>query len=123
MKNAKEYQKEYHKKWYAIPENAEAKKQNAKIHRAKSRRRNLDFVRDYKLSHPCSKCAEYHPEYIEKNPVCLQFHHCNGDKQENIATLARSMVSLERLKEEMNKCVVVCGNCHALIHEESRKDG
>lgn len=121
--NKKEYQRAYYVKWYANPINAKKKKANAKKHRQLSRQRNIKFVNDYKLSHPCVKCADYHPEYIEKHPVCLQFHHCKGEtKEDNIANLARKMVSLARLKKEMDKCIIVCGNCHARMHEELRGD-
>ncbi len=57
-----QYQKEYHKTWYAKPENCEAKKANAKKHREISRKRNIDYIYQYKLTHPCQKCADYHPD-------------------------------------------------------------
>jgi hypothetical protein len=114
------YQREYHKKWYAKPENNKAKKANAKKHREISRKRNVDYIYQYKLTHACQKCAEYHPEYVETHPVCLQFHHCHGEKELEISNLARRMVSIKRLQTEMDKCILVCGNCHARIHEELR---
>jgi hypothetical protein len=119
----KAYQKAYHQKWYADPENAKAKKENAKKHREISLKRNLDYVLQYKLQHPCVKCVDYHPEYIEKHPACLHFHHCKGDKDDSISLMVRNHVSIEKLQAEMDKCIVVCGNCHARIHEEERLNG
>ncbi len=116
----KAYHREYNKKWYANPDNAAKKKADAKKHRALSRKRNRDFVREYKSQHPCVKCAEYHPEYVERHPACLHFHHVNGKKETEVSNLVRGMVSIEKLKKEMDKCVVVCANCHARIHEEAR---
>lgn len=122
LEQKRAYQKEYQKKWYADPKNAKDKKENAKKHRSLSLNRNVEYVLQYKLKHPCTKCAEYHPEYVEKHPSCLQFHHCKGDKEMEVSNLARHLVSIKRLQAEMDKCIVVCGNCHTRMHEEERAE-
>lgn len=42
----------------------------------------------------------------------MQFDHARGLKDFDIAGGAR-YVSLQRLEEELQKCDVVCANCHA----------
>ena len=50
----------------------------------------------------------------------LQFHHRNPDEKEiPISYLGYSM---ERLKSEVEKCDVLCANCHIILHCERRHD-
>lgn len=46
--------------------------------------------------------------------AAIEFHHVTGDKSFEINQL--SGYSIERVKKEMEKCVVVCANCHRQIH-------
>lgn len=56
----------------------------------------------------CAVCGE-----TEK--CCLQFHHKDpNSKDGNVNSL--STQSQKRIEEEINKCVVVCANCHCKIH-------
>lgn len=52
----------------------------------------------------CSDCDE-------RDIKVLEFDHVKGTKAGNIATLMRSG-SLRRLMIELDKCEVVCANCH-----------
>jgi len=45
----------------------------------------------------------------------LQFHHLNPNEKE--FGIGSKSVSLEKLKKEVDKCILVCSNCHAEIHE------
>jgi len=57
---------------------------------------------------PCMDCG------IQFAPYVMQFDHRNPkDKQAGPATLAHRTTDLEKLKEELSKCDVVCANCHA----------
>lgn len=71
------------------------------------RRRNKKFIQYFKSRHSCKICGE-------SEPVCLDFHHINGKKENNIADA--SGWSMDRLMSEINKCVLVCANCHRLLH-------
>lgn len=45
----------------------------------------------------------------------LEFHHI--DPSEKDFTISGKSWSLERLKNEADKCILVCSNCHKEIHE------
>ena len=48
----------------------------------------------------------------------LQFHHLDPEQKDfGIATKGTTR-SWEKIKAELDKCVLVCSNCHAEIHEE-----
>lgn len=115
LKNKEElkaYNREYHKRWYAIPENAEKQKRKAKQHRETQLRRNREFILDYKMSHPC-KCGEDHP-------ACLAFHHTDANKEACVSEMVSGMYSIKRIQKEIDKCVVMCSNCHLKLHWEER---
>ena len=49
----------------------------------------------------------------------LQFHH--KDPTEKDFSISGRSLSFDRLKEEVDKCMLVCSNCHAEIHENILK--
>jgi len=51
----------------------------------------------------------------------LHFHHKNPKEKD--FTIGGKSISLEKLKTEVDKCVLVCSNCHSEIHEEIRDKG
>jgi hypothetical protein len=61
----------------------------------------------------CEKCG------YKKSFEALQFHHL--DPNEKDFNLSGKTYSIERLKKEVDKCILVCANCHIEIHEELRK--
>jgi hypothetical protein len=71
--------------------------------RNKAKERNRDFVWE-KLSSGCLDCGEM-------DRVVLEFDHI-GDKAMNIAEMIATGYSLESLMLEIEKCEVVCANCH-----------
>jgi|ERR1700733_2264431 len=72
----------------------------------KLRRQALqDFIYENKKS-GCSKCSE-------NRPSCLQYHHVDpSTKKYNISIMVRDVTSLEKLKKELEKCIILCANCH-----------
>lgn len=91
------------------------------------RKRNLEAVKrrrkeikrlsvEYKGG-KCEKCG------YDKCIGALEFHHIDPTKKDfGIAEKGRTM-SWERTKLELDKCIMVCANCHREIHEELNKDG
>lgn len=53
----------------------------------------------------------------ESEPCCLDFHHSDPDMKDFTVSQAASWGhSLDKIKAEIEKCVVVCANCHRKIH-------
>ena len=104
------YSSEYNKKWYS--KNKKKKKEQAKKSRKRAIRRNRRFVEKFKLEHPCL-CGE-------SEPCCLSFHH-EEEKEGNISDMVNRGYSLKRIKAEIDKCKVMCLNCHAKLHKEEKE--
>ena len=49
----------------------------------------------------------------------LQFHHINGDKEYSPSYVIMRW-SWKRAKVELDKCILVCANCHGEIHYQYR---
>ena len=62
------------------------------------------FLFDWYKNSSCVDCGE-------TDPIVLQSDHV-GEKSFAIANAAGSGFSIERLKNELNKCVTRCANCH-----------
>jgi hypothetical protein len=62
----------------------------------------------------CKDCGESHV-------AALQWHHLNpDDKDRSPATMAKHGCCKERIEMEIEKCVVLCANCHAKLHWEEQ---
>lgn len=70
----------------------------------RARERSQAVVREYLLTHPCVDCGE-------ADLVVLEFDHVRGEKAANVSKLVHDK-NIARLKAEMEKCEVVCANCH-----------
>ena len=87
---------------------AENKDKHRRIMTAKNkeiRERNKEFVNVVK-DVPCMDCGVKYPSYV------MDLDHTSGTKISNVSTMARQGAGLERLQREINKCEVVCANCH-----------
>lgn len=62
----------------------------------------------------CSKCGGIF------DPVCYDFHHVNPEEKK--FTIGENMqISKQKLFDEIKKCILVCSNCHRLIHKKEIK--
>jgi len=66
----------------------------------------------YKRDRGCSECGE-------TEPVCLQFHHVDGDKSAGVGAMIADSDPVERVLAEVENCVVLCANCHRVRHHET----
>lgn len=64
---------------------------------------------DIKTDFSCVICGE--PENI-----CLDFHHLDSSQKEFSIANAVNRMSTTRLLKEIQKCVVLCSNCHRKVH-------
>jgi len=74
-----------------------------------------EYINNYKLSKGCSLCG------YNKCAKALVFHHVKGNKDFEIAQSFREHMSLEKIKTEIDKCIVLCCRCHTELHERERK--
>lgn len=98
------------RKWYA----GNKAKAKAKVF---ERRDEIErwFV-EYRAELKCSRCPVNHP-------ACLDFHHLDpATKGIKIAQAVHDGWSIERIKEEMSKCIVLCSNCHRIEHWDERHE-
>ena len=68
---------------------------------------------DYKGGE-CCRCG------YKKETKALTFHHLEPNKKD--FNISGKSWSFERLKKEVDKCILLCANCHIEIHEELRKE-
>jgi hypothetical protein len=73
-------------------------------------KRKLHFVME--LGGKCSHCG------YDKNLAALAFHHLHG-KEFQLDMRAFSNSTLDRIRNELSKCKLLCHNCHAQVHNPS----
>ncbi len=78
----------------------------------KVKERKKAFVR--LLGDKCSRCGIKH---TGRNTPIFDFHHRDEATKKGDWTAMRNR-SLERQREEIAKCILVCANCHRMIHYE-----
>ncbi len=100
--------REYNREYYQRNRAHLLDKQREKNRRfAVSRRK---WITDYKKTLKCFRCGENHP-------ATLIFHHKNSsEKSFEIGNALCLGVSLKRILLEIEKCEVLCANCHAKEH-------
>lgn len=53
----------------------------------------------------------------ETDATCLEFHHVDtAQKERCIYQLVDNGCSIARIEQEMEKCIVLCANCHRKVH-------
>ena len=102
-----EKMKAYRRNYYN--RNAESEKT-----RTKDRVRQLrTWFKEYKQGLSCSVCGE-------SNPWCLDFHHRDPKTKDAnpSAMIDQKGWGIERIMEELEKCDVLCSNCHRKKHKK-----
>ena len=125
----REYGKEHYKK------NKETVDQKHRDYYKKNREKRIahnnkryaemkqEFFLTYKKGKSCTSCG------YNEHPEILQFHHKNKREKEftigNISATNRKDKAL--IKKEIEKCILLCPNCHFLLHfkriKEKMSDG
>lgn len=121
-------------------ENYQTHKEDKKIKASEHRKANKDRIKTYYqntkeyqiqqvLNRRDSNKAEYILlkggkcevcgfEYNGENAACFDFHHIDPSKKEYDPSTAIRL-SKEKALLELDKCQLVCANCHRLIHYKS----
>jgi len=109
----REYHREYMRQWYI----ANRQLQISRVLKAsrERRERGKHYVDELKRQ-PCSDCGVSYPPYV------MDFDHARGEKSLNVSKLRNGRLAWSRLLAELDKCDVVCANCHR-IRTRLRADG
>lgn len=102
-------QKTYSKKYYEKNKKDVIQKINAKkkVHRT--------WFVNYKKQLACVTCGFDHP-------AALDFHHVERKKSNRkVHELVGDGNTKKRILEEIEKCVVLCSNCHRVHHHDERE--
>lgn len=98
--HCKQCRNKYLKSWY---------KRNKKLQvtrAAASRKKVIEYVKELKSKTPCKDCNKFY------HWCQLDFDHLHN-KLFNVSTGARTL-GLVKVKQEIEKCDIVCANCHRL---------
>jgi len=67
------------------------------------------WFKKYKNGLSCSNCKINHP-------AVLDFHHIADDKEYVVSQMIAHGKSKIKILEEIQKCIVLCANCHRILH-------
>lgn len=77
---------------------------------AKRKKEIKDWFKNYKQSLKCNRCPEDHIS-------TLDFHHRDSSKKDiSISVAISNGWSIKRILKEIEKCEVLCANCHRKEH-------
>lgn len=82
---------------------------NTRIRRFISKKKGIEL-----LGGKCSKCG------FDKNIIALEFHHKDDNKEFSISKIYNK--SWNVVKNEIEKCILLCSNCHRIHHSKIRDD-
>lgn len=91
-------------------------KARARLHTQESAARTREYIQELKQSTPCSDCNINWPYYV------MHFDHIGTGKSYNISAAMCGKYSLSSIQAEIQKCELVCANCHA-IRTHQRANG
>lgn len=79
----------------------------------KRKRRELTlWLREYRAEVGCAHCDEH-------RAACLDFHHLDPEqKLMGVIRMVQYGYSKESILREIEKCEVVCANCHRILHDD-----
>ena len=78
------------------------------VYQQKKIARHREYVQSVREGATCACCGD-------SRPYVLDFHHVDDDKVDTVSRLICDG-NLESIKEEIQKCVLLCANCHRELH-------
>ena len=105
VKRLKDYQRDRYKN-----------NKNYAIIKSKERRLRLrEFINQQRLGISCERCG------ID-DPRVLDFHHIDPSKKEGtLSSFVAKNWGEKHILNEIEKCNVLCANCHRILHWEERQ--
>lgn len=77
------------------------------------RKKNRELWQQFKAGLKCEKCGFNHP-------AALDFHHIDKTNKKSVNRLA-SAGMYKQAVQELSKCMVLCANCHRVLHFMERQ--
>lgn len=75
-----------------------------------------EIVQELKAQCSCAKCGD-------QRGYLLEYHHSDPTQKENgIARMVSNNYQLDKVYDEIEKCVVLCANCHREFHYLHNRD-
>ena len=75
------------------------------------------IIEEQKAQQKCAKCGE-------SRGYVLDYHHLNPEEKETtIARMTSNKYKLEDIQKEVEKCIVLCANCHREFHHFEKQNG
>lgn len=106
------FETNYHNKKYCY-ECSPSQKEVSSAERLKQTKRRMKHLLVQYKGGKCENCG------YDKCEAALQFHHRNPEEKEfNLSHINFATYDIEKLYEEIDKCDLLCANCHAEIHFE-----
>ena len=77
--------------------------------RIDNREKATRFIDSLKRDGKCQRCGF-------KKAAALDFHHVWDEKDYSISEMRRNGMDLDKIRAEIDKCILLCANCHRLEH-------
>jgi len=99
----KEQQRKFQQEWFQKNKERLTKKQQSDRIETKQKYATM-------LGNECEICGE-------NDIKCLIFHHDNPKEKEDAVSFLIRTSCYDKMKKEAKKCMLVCSNCHRIIHQ------
>jgi len=110
-----EERRDYWKQWYENNKHREEYKAYDRATKKRIRKERKDWFIEYKKKLKCERCS------VQDYRV-LDFHHKNpAEKDTEVSNLSGVGSSKKKIMDEINKCHVLCANCHRIVHWEEKE--
>jgi hypothetical protein len=82
--------------------------EKSRLHQRNSARKRKEFVMNIKKNSVCKDCGE-------DDFRVLIFHHIGNNKTAGVSQMGHHF-GMDAIKGEIEKCIVLCSNCHLRRH-------
>jgi hypothetical protein len=100
----------YKRQWWKTPRGREVQR----VCRLNGRAQLRAFYESLKAGKPCADCGGVF------DPECMDWDHVRGVKRFNVKQAVASRLGRATLLREVDKCELVCANCHRLRTKQRR---
>lgn len=100
------------KRWYE--KNKQKHIVNVMVRSSAAKKLAREYVQTIKEASPCTDCGKNFPHYV------MQWDHLK-DKRGDVSRMVQDGLSLETIQKEIDKCELVCANCHCIRTHNRRQ--